>query len=71
MGRQLVERRLKHLRRLFHPLPAEVWSMLKNSATLIQFPPRRGVVDAYLQRRRFQIDEYLKNDISRRSAHQE
>ena len=30
VGRQLVERRLKTLRRLFHPLPAEVWSMLKN-----------------------------------------
>ena len=31
VGRQLVERRLKTLRRLFHPLPAEVWSMLNNS----------------------------------------
>ena len=36
-----------------HPLSAEVWSMLKNSATLIHFRPRWGVVDAYLQRRQF------------------
>ena len=96
MGPQMVERRLKTLRRLFHPLPAEVWSMLKNTdayfhfsillifsfaraerkrfyiinssdlkkwqmlkhfTTLIQFFPRRGVTDAYLQRRQFQIDE--------------
>ena len=46
VGRQLVERRLKTLRRLFHPLPAEVWSMLKNSATLIASAICRGVVDA-------------------------
>ena len=30
---------LKILRRLLHPLPAKMWSMLKNSATLIQFTP--------------------------------
>ena len=31
---------LKTLRRLLHPLPAKMWSMLKNSTTLIQFPLR-------------------------------
>ena len=28
MGLQMVERRWNTLRRLFHPLPAEMWSML-------------------------------------------
>ena len=28
MGPKMVERRLTTLRRLFHPLPAEMWSML-------------------------------------------
>ena len=46
MGLQLVERRLKTLRRLFQPLPAEVWSMLKNSATLFASAPCQDVVDA-------------------------
>ena len=36
MSRQLVERRLTTLRR-FHPLPAEVWSMLKNSDAYFPF----------------------------------
>ena len=41
------ERRcLKTLRRLFHPLPAEIWSMLKNSATLIASATCQDVVDA-------------------------
>jgi hypothetical protein len=31
--------------------------MLKNSATLIQFPTRREVADAYLQRRQWPTDE--------------
>ena len=33
--------------------------MLKNSATLIQFRPRREVADAYLRRRQLPTDEYL------------
>ena len=37
---------LKTLQRLFHPLPAEVWSMLKSSATLIVSAPCQDVVDA-------------------------
>ena len=39
MVRQMVERRLKSLRRLFHPLFAEVWSMLKNSDAYFPFFP--------------------------------
>ena len=39
MGRQMVERRLKTLRRLFHLLPAEVWSILKNSDAYFPFFP--------------------------------
>ena len=46
MGRQMAERRWKTLRRLFHPLPAEVWSVLKNSATLIQSATWQDAVDA-------------------------
>ena len=57
MGPRMVERRLKTLRRLFNPLPGKMRSMLKSSATLIQFSPLRGVVDAYLQRRQFKIGE--------------
>ena len=97
MGLKSVQRRLKTVRRLFHPLLAAMcamlisddayfpfllfyyyflnraergkcfgvdpvwtlkkWPMLKNSTTLIQFPPRQEVVDAYLQRRQFQIGE--------------
>ena len=38
------------------------WPTLKNSATLIHFPPRQEAVDAYLQRRRFPAGEYaIKN----------
>ena len=46
MGLKSVERRLKTLRRLFHPLPAEIWSMLKNSATLIASALCHDLVDA-------------------------
>ena len=37
---------------------AKKWPMLKNSATLIQFRPRREVADAYLRRRQLPTDEY-------------
>ena len=46
MGRKTVERRLKSLRRLFLSLPAEIWSMLKNSATLIASALCQDLVDA-------------------------
>ena len=46
MGPKTVERRLNTLRRLFHPFLAEMWSMLKNVATLISYAPCRDVVDA-------------------------
>ena len=38
---------------------AKKWPMLKNFTTLLQFPPhpRRGVADAYLQRRQFHTGE--------------
>ena len=36
---------------------AKKWPMLKNSATLIQFRPRREVADAYLRRRQFPTGE--------------
>ena len=42
-----MKRRLHGLRRLFHSLPAEMWSIPKNVATLFHFSPRWGVVDAY------------------------
>ena len=55
------------LRRLFHPLPAEVWSMLKNSATLIASAPCQDVVDAQklcvansISPRRGVVDDYLQ-----------
>ena len=32
MGRQMLERRSKTLRRLFHPPSAQVWSLLKKYA---------------------------------------
>ena len=46
MRPKMVERRLKSLRRLFHSLPAEIWSMLKKSATLIASAPCQDLVDA-------------------------
>ena len=51
MGPKIVERRLKPLRRLFHPLLVAMCAMLKNSATLIVSAPRQVVCDAYLRRR--------------------
>ena len=106
MGAKTVERRLKTLRRLFHPSPAEMrsmliyddayfpfllfymyflsraqrgkffgvdpvwtlkkWPMLKNSTTLIHFPPRQEAVDAYLRRRQLPTDEY-SNEIQKES----
>ena len=48
-----VQRRLKTVRRLFHPLLVAMCAMLKNGTTLIQFPPRQEVCDAYLRRRQF------------------
>jgi hypothetical protein len=42
------------VRKMFHngiAFDNKKWPMLKNSATLIQFPTRREVADAYLQRR--------------------
>ena len=39
MGLKKVERRLKTLRRLFHPLPAEMWSMLKYADAYFPFFP--------------------------------
>ena len=53
MGPKMVERRLKTVRRLFHPLLVEMCAMLKNSATLIVPAPRQEVCDAYLRRRQF------------------
>ena len=53
MGPKMVERRLKTVRRLFHPLLVAMCAMLKNGTTLIQFPPRQEVCDAYLRRRQF------------------
>ena len=53
MGPKMVERRLKTVRRLFHPLLVAMCAMLKNVTTLIQFPPRQEVCDAYLRRRQF------------------
>ena len=49
----MVERRLETVRRLFHPLLVAMCAMLKNGTTLIQFPPRQEVCDAYLRRRQF------------------
>ena len=49
----MVERRLKTVRRLFHPLLVEMCAMLENSATLIVPAPRQEVCDAYLRRRQF------------------
>ena len=40
-----------------HPPPAEMCAMLKNGTTLIQFPPRQEVCDAYFRRRQFSTDE--------------
>ena len=53
MGPKMVERRLKTVRRLLHPLLVEMCAMLKNVTTLIQFQPRQEVCDAYLRRRQF------------------
>ena len=53
MGLKSVQRRLKNVRRLFHPLLVAMCAMLKNGTTLIQFPPRQEVCDAYLRRRQF------------------
>ena len=53
MGLKSSLRRLKTVRRLFHPLPVEMCAMLKNGTTLIQFPPRHGVCDAFFRRRQF------------------
>ena len=53
MGPKMVERRLKTVRRLFHPLLVEMCAMLKNSATLLVPAPRREVCDAYLRQRQF------------------
>ena len=50
---KMVERRLRIVRRLFHPLIVEMCAMLKNSATLIVPAPRQEVCDAYLRRRQF------------------
>ena len=66
MGPKMVQRRLKSLRRLFHSLPAEIWSMLKKSATLIAFLPRHEVVDAYSARRQLHSDEYRRISITER-----
>ena len=49
MGLKSALRRLKTLRRLFHPLLVAMSAMLKNSATLIVSAPRQ----AYLRRRQF------------------
>ena len=57
MGPKMVERRLKTVRRFFHPLLVAMNAMLKNVTTLIQFPPRQEVCDAYLRRRQLRIDE--------------
>ena len=65
MGRQLVERRLKTLRRLFHPLPAEVWSMLKNSDAYFPFfrqRAQRGNFLYYHRFRRQKLADALKNE---------
>ena len=53
MGLKSALRRLKTVRRLFHPLLVEMCAMLKNSATLILPAPRQEVCDAYLRRRLF------------------
>ena len=53
MGLKSALRRLKTLRRLFHPLLVAMSAMLKNSATLIVSAPRQVVCDAYLRRRQF------------------
>ena len=53
MGPKMVERRLKIVRRFFHPLLFEMCAMLKNSATLFVPAPRQEVCEAYLRRRQF------------------
>ena len=46
MKPKMAQRRLKTVRRLFHPLLVAMCAMLKNVTTLIQFPPRQEVCDA-------------------------
>ena len=53
MGLKSALRRLKTVRRLFHPLLVAMCAMLNNCTKLIQFPPRQVVCDAYLRRRQF------------------
>ena len=48
-------------RRLFNSHPAKKCAMLKNCTTLIQFPPRQEVCDAYFRRRQFPSGEYMNN----------
>ena len=53
MGLKSVQRRLKTVRRLFHPLLIAMCAMLKNVTTLIVSAPRQVVCDAYFRRRQF------------------
>ena len=40
--------------------PSRNVAMLKNGTTLIQFPPRQEVCDAYFRRRQFPSGEFIK-----------
>ena len=54
MDPKSVLRRLKFLRRLAYPPPAEMPAMLKNLTTLINLSARISRCDAYFLRRQFQ-----------------